>query len=97
MSTFVNTVRIYSKGIQGFDKCAILVINRGRATESDNNVLPGVTIEAVFLSSSYNLGILEASDFQHKEVKSTTIATYKQYLRAILQPRLSGHYQDYCN
>ena len=25
----------------GFDKCAVLVINRGRANETDNVVLPG--------------------------------------------------------
>ena len=37
--------------------------------------------------------MLEASDFQHKEVKSKIIATYKQRLRAILQSRLNGHNQ----
>jgi len=33
MSTLVNTVRIFSEVNFGFDKCAILVINKGRATE----------------------------------------------------------------
>ena len=88
MLTLVNTVRIFSEDIRmnfGFDKCAILVINRGRATESEDIVLPGGTIKALPLSSSYKyLGVLEASDFQHKEVKSKIIATYKQRLRAIL-------------
>ena len=46
------------------------------------------------MSSSYKyLGVLEASDFQHQEVKSTIIATYKQRLRAILQSKLNGHNQ----
>ena len=97
MSTLVNTVRIFSEDIRmnfGFDKCAILVINRGRATESEDIVLPGGTIEALPLSSSYKyLGVLEASDFQHKEMKSKIITTYKQRLRAILQSRLNGHNQ----
>ena len=94
MSTLVNTVRIFSEDIPmnfGFDTCAILVINRGRATESDDLVLPGGTLEALPLSFSYNLGVLEASDFRHQEVKSTIIATYKQHLRAILQSKLNGH------
>ena len=33
------------------DKCAVLVINRGRATEIDDIMLPGGTIEALPLSS----------------------------------------------
>jgi len=70
----------------------VLVINRGRATETDDIVLPGRTIEALPLSSSYKyLGILEASDLQCREVKSIIIATYKRRLRAILQSRLNGH------
>jgi len=97
MSTLVNAVRIFSEDIQmnfGFDKCAVLVINRGRAVESDDLVLPGGTIEALPLTSSYKyLGVLEASDFQHQEVKSTIITTYKQCLRAILQSKLNGHNQ----
>jgi len=77
-----------------FDKCAMLVINRGRATETDEILLPGGTIKALPLSSSYKyLGTLEANDFQHKEIKSTIIATYKQRLRAILQSKLNGHNQ----
>ena len=72
----------------------MLVINRGRATETDDIVLPEGTIEALPLSSFYKyLGVLEASDFQHKEVKSTIIVTYKQHLRTILQSRLSGYNQ----
>ena len=63
MSTLVNAVRIFSEDIRmnfGFDKCAILVIKRGRATESNDLVLPGETIDALPLSSSYNkyLGVL---------------------------------------
>jgi len=80
MLTLVNTVRIFSDDIRmnfGFDKCAVLVINRGRATESENIVLPEGTIETLPLSSSYKyLGVLEASDIQNEEVKSTVIATY---------------------
>jgi len=57
-------------------------------------VLPGGKIDALPLSSSYKyLGVLKAGDFQHKEVKSTIIATYKQRLRAILLSRLNGHNQ----
>ena len=96
-STLVNTVRIFSEDIHmnfEFDKCAVLVINRDRTTESEDIVLPGRTIDALPLSSSYKyLGVLEASDFQHNEVKSKLIATYKQRLMAILQSRLNGHNQ----
>jgi len=94
MLAFINTVRIFSENIQvnfGFDKCAVLVINRGTDSDTDDIVLPGGTIEALPLSSSYKyLRVLEAGDFQHKEVKSTIIANYKQHLRAILQ---SSHNQ----
>ena len=94
MLTLVNTVRIFSEDIQmnfGFDKCAVLVINRGRATETDDIVLPKGTIEALPLSFSYKyvLRCTRSSDFQHKKVKSTIIATCKQRLRAIL----NGHNQ----
>jgi len=56
---------------------------RGRAVESDDLVLPGGTIEALPLSSSYKyLGVLEASDFQHQEVV---------YNHCYLQTAFEGH------
>ena len=85
MLTLVNTDRIFSEDIQmnfGFDKCACSA--SGRATETDDVELPEGTIEALPLSSSYKyLGVLEASDFQHKEVKSNN--------HCYLQTAFEGH------
>ena len=58
MSTLVNTVRIFSEDIHinfGFDKCCRTSHQqaRGKTTESEVIVLPGGTIEALLLSSSY--------------------------------------------
>ena len=97
MSTLVNTVRIFSDDIRmnfGFSKCATIGVKRGRVTDYADMKLPEDTIETLPISSAYKcLGILEAGEFQHTEVKSKVIATYKQRLRAILQSQLSGHNQ----
>jgi len=71
MVKLVNAVRIFSEDIRmnfGFDKCATLTINRGKVTDSEGILLPGGTIQALSVSSSYKyLGVLEGSDFEHNE------------------------------
>lgn len=97
MTMLVNTVRIFSEDIRinfRFDKCATLVINRGRAVESEGIVLPEGTIETLSVSSSYKyLGVLEGSDFENNKVKSVIIDAYKCHLRTILRSKHSGHNQ----
>ena len=78
----------------GFSKCPTLVVNRGKVANCTDIALPEGTIEALPISSAYKyLGVLEAGEFRHKEVKSRVIITYKQRLWAILKTNLSGHNQ----
>ena len=97
MFTLVNTVRTFSDDIGmtfGFSKCATLVVNHGKVADCTDIELPEGTIEALPILSAYKyLGVLEAGEFQHKEVKSRVITTYKQRLRAILKSSLSGYNQ----
>jgi len=68
----------------GFSKCATIVVDRGKVAECTDIELPKGIIEALPISSAYKyLGILEAGQFQHHDVKSRVIETYKQRLRAI--------------
>ena len=63
----------------GFSKCATLVVKHGKVADCTDTELPEGTIEALPISSVYiYLGALEAREFQHKEVKSRVITTYKQ-------------------
>ena len=76
MTTLVNTVRIVSDDIRmnfSCSKCATIAIKRGKVTDCTNFELPGGTIEALSISSTYKyLGVLEADGFQHK-IKSDYI------------------------
>ena len=67
MATLVNTVRIFSDDIGmsfGFNKCANIVVERGKVVDSADVSLPGGTIEALPISASYKyLGVLESAEF----------------------------------
>jgi len=83
-STLVNTIRIFSDDIRmsfGLSKCVAISVKRCRVTDCADMELPEGTIEALPILSAYKyLGILEAGEFQHTEIKSSYYYLYKPRL-----------------
>ena len=74
LDSFIQTVRIFSEdiGIQfGIDKCAMLVMKRGKIVKSDGIQLPnGKVIKSLEKGESYKyLGVLEADEVMVNEMK----------------------------
>ena len=74
LDCFIQTVRIFSEdiGIQfGIDKCAMLVMKKGKIVKSDGIQLPnGKVIKSLEKGESYKyLGMLEADEVMVNEMK----------------------------
>ena len=94
--TLVHTVRIVSGDMRmefGISKCALLVMKRGRLTSCDGIVLPD-SKRMRSLSEGGDgykyLGVLEADDIRHMEMKETVQKEYFRRIRKILKSKLNG-------
>ena len=73
------------------EKCATLAIHKGKATHSEgltlsnNNTIKGLSLE---VSYKY-LGVQQAEDVQHRQVKKQTFAEYTNRVRKILMSKLN--------
>ena len=78
LESLLNTVRIFSNDISmefGLDKCATLAIIKGKVIETQGMNLPNNNIKGLNLDESYKyLGILQADDIKHKQVKKKTLS-----------------------
>ena len=78
LESLFNTVRIFSIDILmelGLDKCAILVIIKGKVTETQGKNLPINNIKGLNLDETYKyLGILQEDGIKHKQVKKKTLS-----------------------
>ena len=95
IESLINTVRIYSEDISmefGFDKCASMGMRRGRIAEMEGIELQdGNLIRSLGPDQNYKyLGILEAADLLHTEMKSKTQTEYFRRLRKILKSKLNS-------
>ena len=77
LESLLNTVRIFSNDIEmefGLDKCATLVLNKGKPTQLENVKLPNnEIIKGLSLQESYKyLGILQGDNIKHDQVKEKT-------------------------
>ena len=96
IDTLVQSVRIVSSDMCmefGVSKCAILIMKRGKLAQCDGIQLPdNKRMRSVNESGeSYKyLGILEADDIKHQEMKKLIPKEYYRRVRKILQSKLNG-------
>ena len=93
--SLVQTVRVFSKDIGlefGVEKCAILVVEKGKVVKSVGIELPdGKVIKSLQGGENYKyLGILEADKFLEEKMKLNVSKEYIRRIRKILKSKLNG-------
>ena len=94
LESLLNTVRIFSNDISmefGLDKCATLTILRGSVVQTEGINLPNNNIRELNKEESYKyLGILQADDIKHVQVKKKAASEYTKRVRKVLKSKLNG-------
>lgn len=95
LNTLVHTVRMFSNDIQmefGYDKCAMLVIQRGKLTKSEGIDVEGKTIPDISQEDqSYKyLGIPQQHTNLEEQTKHDATKEYKKRLKQILKSKLNA-------
>ena len=95
MDSLVQTVHVFSEDIGmefGIEKCATLVIEKGKIVKSVGIELPdGKVIKSLQEGESYKyLGILEADEFLEEKMKLNVLKEYIRRLRKVLKSKLKG-------
>ena len=90
-----QTVRVFSEDIGmefGIEKCAMLVIEKGKIVKSVGIELPdGKVIKSLQEGESYKyLGILEADKFLEEKMKLNVSKEYIRRLIKVLKSKLNG-------
>ena len=93
--SIMNTVRVFSQDIGmefGLEKCAIVLMKRGRLEETSDMMLPnGGEIKAMGTDSQYRyLGVLEADTIRNAKVRTTVAEEYKHRLVRMLKSKLNA-------
>ena len=95
LDALIQTVRVVStdKGMKfGLEKCAVLVMKRGKVTKSDGIRLPDDrVIKSIHEENGYRyLGILESDQVLCNEMKEKVRAEYKRRVKKVLKSKLNG-------
>ena len=95
LDSLVQTVRVFSEDIGmefGIEKCAMLVIEKGKIVKSVGIELPdGKVIKSLQEGESYKyLRILEADKFLEQKTKLNVSKEYIRRLRKVLKSKLNG-------
>ena len=95
MDSLVQTVRVFSEDIGmefGIEKCATLLMEKGKTVKSVGIELPGgKVIKSLQERESYKyLGILEADKFLEGKIKFNVSKEYIRRLRKVLKSKLNG-------
>ena len=94
MDSLVQTVHVFSEDIGmefGIEKCAMLVVEKGKIVKSVCIELPdGKVIKSLQEGISYKyLGILEADKFLEVKMKLNVLKEYIKRLRKVLKSKLN--------
>ena len=94
VDNLVNTVRIFSRDIGmefGISKCAVLIMKRGKACACEGIVLPDAqVIRGLEGGDGYKyLGVLEADNVKHNDMKQSISKEYLRRIRKILKSKLN--------
>ena len=95
LDSLIQSVRILSNDIGmkfGIEKCAVLVIKRGKLAQTEGITLPDdTTIRAMEESEGYKyLGVLEASDMLHNQMKDKIRKEYLRRVKKVARSKLNG-------
>ena len=95
LDSLIQTVRIFSSDIGmkfGIEKCAVLIIKRGKMTQSKGITLPDDTnIRSLKEGEGYKyLGVLEADVMLLRQMKEKTKKEYLRRVRKVAQTKLNG-------
>ena len=94
LESLLNTVRIFINDISmefGLDKYATLTIQRGSVVLTEGINLPNNNIRRLNLEESYKyLGILQADDIKHVQVKKKAASEYTKRVYKVLKSKLNG-------
>ena len=95
LDSLAQTVRVFSEDTVmefGIEKCATLVLERGKTVKSvDIELLDGKVINSLQEGESYKyLGILEADKFLEEKMKLNYSKEYIRRLRKVLKSKLKG-------
>ena len=94
LDSLVHTVLVFSEDIGmefGVEKCAILVMEKGKTVKSVGIELPdGKAIKSLQDTSYKYLGILEADKFLEEKMKLNVSKEYIRRLRNVLKSKLNG-------
>ena len=95
LDSLVQTVPVFSEDIGmefGIEKCAMLVMGKGKIVKSVGIKLPeGKVIKSLQEDESYKyLGILEADKFLAKKMKFNVSKEYIRTLKKVLKSKLNG-------
>ena len=95
LDSLVQTVRIFSEDIGmefGIEKCAVLVMEKGKIVKSVGIELPdGKVIKSLQEGECYKyLGTLEADKFLEEKMKLNVSKEYIRRIRKILKSKLNG-------
>ena len=75
----------------GLDKCATLTMQRGSVVNTEGINLPNNNIRGLNLEDSYiYLGILQADDIKHVQVKKKATTEYTKRVHKFLKSKLNG-------
>ena len=95
LNSLGQTVRVFSQDIGmefGIEKCAILVMEKGKIVKSVGIELSdGKVIKSLQEGESYKyLGLLEAEKFLEEKMKLNVLKEYIRRLRKVLKSKLNG-------
>ncbi|KAJ7338939.1 hypothetical protein JRQ81_012841 [Phrynocephalus forsythii] len=93
IDSILNTVQIFCNDIAmkfRLDKCATLSIIRGKIVKMEGIDMPNNFIKTLDEELYKYLGLLQADNIKHKEVKNKVSQEYIRRVRKILKSKLNG-------
>jgi hypothetical protein len=94
LEALVNTVRLFSEDIRmkfGLQKCATLVMKRGKKVEDAGIRMPDGQMMKDLEEQSYKyLGVLEADRMKMEDMKEKVKTEYYKRVRKVLESKLNG-------
>ena len=94
IDSLVSTVRVFSDDIKlefGMSKCGVLTMKHGKIVRSEGIPMPdGKTMMNIEENGYKYLGILEADDVKHDEMKDQIRKEYARRVRKILKSKPNG-------
>ena len=93
INALIRTVKIFSDDIQmkfGYAKCARLIINRGKVTQTNGLEIDGDIIRDVGSNGYKYLGIPQLNENMEKETKEKARREYTKRIRKVLKTKLNA-------